>query len=1137
LRLRKKGDGKMECPNCHIVNREEAAFCLECGAELGIQCPDCKKSLPPRAKFCDACGRDLRQSQKTESQIPESAPAKGAPPPKPIASERKHVTALFSDISGYTAMSERLDPEEVKEITASIFDEVSKIISKYEGFVEKFAGDAVMALFGATEAHEDDPVRAIKAAREIHNRVNSLSPQYEERIEQPLVMHSGINTGLVVTGDIDLEKGTHGVAGDTINLAARLSSLGMADDILVGPDTFFQSEGYFDFKELAPTTVRGKSKPVRIYKVIGQKEQPIKIHRLRGFQADLIGRTVELNQLKDAAKKLKDGGGAVFSIYGPAGTGKSRLVQEFKSSLNLAEIQWLEGYAYPHSQNIPYFPLIDLLNRSLQIEEADPPNRVKEKIESGISSLVGENSDFIPYIGSLFSLSYREVDEISPAFWKEQIQKAIQAILSALVRQGPTIIRLEDLHWADPSFLELIRLLLSESRDPILFLCVYRPTISLFTGHQISAMAHPYQEIRLQDLSASESQGMVGSLLKTETIPAELQRFLQDKVEGNPFYIEEVINSLIESDTLIQDNGNWKLTREIAEAEVSSTIHGVIAGRLDRLEKESKRILQEASVIGRTFFYEILTQVTDLKQQIDRNLRSLERLDLIRTRALQPDLEYIFKHTLTQEVVYNGLLKKERRAIHERIGLVMEQLFQDRLPEFYETLAYHFQQGQSVNKAVTYLMKAGEKSLKRYAVEEAHQYYHEAYDLILNITEKTRKDELLLIDLILDWAMVFYYRADTIGLEKLFSDHMALAENLDNKKRQGMFFAWLGFVVYGIERYKDSYQYLHKAIIIGEEIQNNQVVGYACTWLCWTCCELGLLDEAIIHGQRAQEIAKNISTDHYLFFKSLGGLSIAYNYKGMTKNVLEAGEQLLAYGQKHSNIRSTHMGYQAIGMSHFMAGNFQLAREFVLKAVNISVDPIYSIGGKLTFVIVQGFSDQLLEAEETIKEIEAFSREYGYNVWASPAKLFHGIIHIMKGQMSKGLRIIEAVQESYKKNERKFMLAISEYVLGRIYLQLLEGAKPASLSIMAKNIGFLVKNVPTAANKAEKHFNRTIELTEKIGAKSYKALAYLDLGLLYKSRKKTDPAKECISKAIELFEQCEAEVFLQQAKEALTTLD
>ena len=1126
----------MECPNCQFVNREEASFCLECGAELGIQCPGCKKSLPPAAKFCDACGLDLRQQKKDEPRVTDPSPQKEALAAKPIASERKHVTALFSDLSGYTAMSERLDPEEIKEITGKIFDEISKIISKYEGFVEKFAGDAVMALFGATKAHEDDPVRAIKAAREIHNRVNALSPQYEERIEQPLVMHSGINTGLVVTGDIDLEKGTHGVAGDTINVAARLSALGSADDILVGPDTFYQSEGYFDFKELAPATVKGKSKPVRVYKVIAQKEQPIKIHRLRGFQADLIGRTVELNQLNAAAQKLNDGGGAVFSIYGPAGTGKSRLVKEFKESLNLDEVQWLEGHAYPHSQNIPYFPLIDLLNRSLQIEEGDPPDRVQEKIESGISSLVGENSDFVPYIGSLFSLSYPEVDEVSPAFWKEQLQKAIQTILSALAQQGPTIIRLEDLHWADPSFLDLIRLLLSESRDPILFLCVFRPTISLFTGHQISSMAHPYREIRLQDLSASESQGMVESLLKTETIPAELQRFLQDKVEGNPFYIEEVINSLIESDTLIRDNGNWKLTREITEAEISSTIHGVIAGRLDRLEKESKRILQEASVIGRTFFYEILNQVTDLKHQIDRNLRNLERLDLIRARALQPDLEYIFKHALTQEVVYNGLLKKERRAIHERIGIVMEQLFQNRLPEFYETLAYHFQQGQSVNKAVTYLMKAGEKSLKRYAVEEAHQYYKEAFDLLSHKLQQTAEDKLLLVDLILDWSMVFYYRADCRSWEKLFSDHRILAEELDDKERLGMFYAWFGLILWFRGQITESYDYLCKSIQIGEEIENQKIIAYACTWLSWSCAELGLFKEAIVQGQRAHEIANTIRSDQYLFFKSLAGLAHTYIYKGECDKAQNAGQILLEYGQKHSNIRSISFGYQFISYSYLIAGDLPKAIEYAQKVVQISVDPMYLMGGKLLLGFSHAFDGSVLEIEDMAKQTMEFLRDVGCKLWGSLAEVLWGVTCIAKGQMNKGLKIIQAECESRQKDGRKAALVMSEYILGKVFLQVVEGTELPSFSFLARNIGFLVKNVPAAGKKAENHFKTAIAIAKEIGANGWMAGAYMDLGLLHKAKKRNDQAKECISKAINLFEQCEAEVYLQRAKEALASL-
>jgi class 3 adenylate cyclase len=343
------------------------------------------------------------------------------------------VTVLFSDLTGYTAMSERLDPEEVKEITTHIFSEISKIVGKYEGFIEKYAGDAVMALFGADAAHEDDPVRAISAAREIHNLVNSLSPKYEERSEQPLSMHSGINTGLVVTGEVNLERGTHGVAGDTINVAARLSALGNAGDILVTADTYAQTDGYFDFKELESAKIKGKTAPVRIFKVLSQKDQPVKIHRLQGLKAELIGRKVEIKQLSDAVQKLKAGTSSVFTICGTAGTGKSRLIQEFKESLNHDEIQWLEGQAFPFSQNMPYFPLINLLNRAFQIKEGDSPDVTRNKIETAISSLIEEKTDVVPYIGTLFSLSYPEVEEVSPEFWQTQLQQAVQTLLSGSI--------------------------------------------------------------------------------------------------------------------------------------------------------------------------------------------------------------------------------------------------------------------------------------------------------------------------------------------------------------------------------------------------------------------------------------------------------------------------------------------------------------------------------------------------------------------------------------------------------------------------------------------------------------------------------------------------------------------------------
>ena len=587
-------------------------------------------------------------------------------------------------------MSEKLDPEEVKEITSRLFGEISKIVANYDGFIEKYAGDAVMAIFGVPQFHEDDPIRAVKAAREIHQLVDSISPEVEKRISQSISMHTGINSGLVVTGEVDMERGTHGIAGDTINLASRLSNLAKPGEIVVDADTCFQIEGHFTCEYRETTTVKGKADPVEVHKVLSQRDKPITIRRLSGVRADLVGRDVEMAELSEAVENLQQGKGRIFSICGAAGTGKSRLVEEFKAQLDLERIQWIEGHAYAYSQSIPYFPLVDLLNRLLHIDEKDLPEKVRDKVESGLGSLVANQQDIIPFVGRLYSLNYPEVNDISPEHWKSRLQTAILTILSALANKAPTIFFLEDLHWADPSFVELLRRACLEIRRPAIVLCAYRPTCSLFTGHQVSIIGKNYHDIQLQNLSLSVAQNMLGSLLKTDTIPSDLKHWVNSKAEGNPFYLEELVNSLIETETLIRDNGSWKLTRSLTESDIPSSLHGLISGRLDRLERQTKRILQEASVIGRDFLYEILKKITELEERIDAELSHLERLDLIRTRAFQPDIEYMFKHALTQEIVYNGLLKKKRRKIHEHIAQVMESVFQDRLSEFYETLAFHF---------------------------------------------------------------------------------------------------------------------------------------------------------------------------------------------------------------------------------------------------------------------------------------------------------------------------------------------------------------------------------------------------------------------------------------------------------------
>ena len=1109
----------MKCPKCQFENPETRKFCRECGAKLILTCPQCGAAILPGDKFCGECGHRLKENLETAKVL------------QGTEGERKQVTVLFSDLSGYTPMSERLDPEEVKEIMSQVFREVAQVVAKYSGFIEKFIGDAIMALFGVPDAHEDDPVRAIMVAREINDLVEAMNPKLEEKIGQPLSMHTGINTGLVVTGEVNLEMGTHGVTGDTINLASRLKSLAGAGEIIVGSETYRQAEGLFIFENLEPTKVKGKAEPVQIYKVTSPKKRPVKIHRLSGLRAELIGRKVELAQLENAFQRLQNGRGTILSICGDAGTGKSRLVEEFRNTLNLNEIQWMEGHAYPYSHNIPYFPLIDLFNKALQIEDGDSPERLRKKIEVGIQRLVKKNENVTPYIGSLYSLSYPEIKGVSPEYWKLQLKRAAQTIFSVLTKRASTVIYIEDIHWADPSSIDLFRYILLESPSSALFLCAYRPPFSLFASHHLDSLGEQYQEIQLRDLSPSESENMIESLLKIRVIPNELRRFIREKVEGNPFYLEEMINTLIDSGALTRDNDGWQLARLIDDSDAPSTVQGIISARLDRLEKETKRVLQEASVIGRTFYYEVLKRITSIKTHIDQYLDGLERVDLIRKRSLEPDLEYIFKHALTYEAVYNGLLKKERQEIHERIALVIEQLFGERISEFYEALAFHFEQGKSLHKAVHFLVKAGEKCLNRYAVEESHQYFKRAFELLSKKPDKTKEESELLIDLLIKWGFVYHYRGDFKGLKYLFTAHENLAIDLDNPARLGMYYSLIGQALYQTGKVKDSYQCLCKALKIGEEIEDLRVIGYACSALTWNCPDLGLMDEALRFGERAKEISTVLESEDYLYFNSLGGMGYAYWYKGDKKNTLETGKALLDFGRTHANIRSLVLGHFITGCAYLVDGNLLLATECFQSAIDASADPWFSQFPRMLLAFTYISSGQFPEAEDALEKVLIYSQQFGTEIIRTPAHTMMGIILISKGHLKRGFKMMEDAQREDLEKGRKYAFTIEGYAMGKLYQQISKGV-PFSLSVF-KNIGFIVKNLLFVGSKAEDLFKKTIEGAKEIGAKGLHGQACLDLALLYKSKGRIDEARDCLSEAIIILEQCEAETYLNNAKEAM----
>ncbi|MCZ6728672.1 MAG: AAA family ATPase, partial [SAR324 cluster bacterium] len=1037
---------------------------------------------------------------------------------------------------GFTAMSERLDPEEIKEIMGGIFEETARIVNNYGGVVEKYIGDAVMALFGVPQSHEDDALRAVHAARKIHQHVESLSPQLEQKTGGPLTVHSGINTGLVVTGQMNIEQGSMGVVGDTINTAARIDSLARPGQILVGANTHTLIERYYTCEELPPVTVKGKAEPVVTYLVLHPRERHAASRRFAGMRAELVGRKVELAMLQEAAERLRDDKGSIIAIRAEAGSGKSRLVEEFQASLPEGGMHWAEGNAHDYSQGIPYFPLIDFFSHSWLIEEGDNPVQVRQKLESNLSGLLGNDESVTPYIGGLFALDYPEAAQLSPELWKQRLHEATLRVFEAMAARGPTVFFFEDMHWADPSTLELLRNNLPRFSRPAVFLCAYRPPFRLFP--ELSADVVPgYREILLTGLSPSQSHDLTVSLLGGAEPPRELIDFVEDKAGGNPFYMEELLTSLIESNALQHDNGAWRLAAGLESYQVPLTVEGIIAARLDRLEQENKRLLQEAAVIGRSFLYEVLRRTTESGEEVNRRLEGLEALDMIRTQNVDPDLEYMFKHPLTQEVVYQSLLHRERQAIHERVGGVIEELLSERLPEFYERLAYHYKNGSSLHKAVDYLIKSGEKSLNRFALDEAHNYFRQASDLLNGMPHRSEAEDRQLFQLIDKWALVFYFDGNFRGLAELLSAHRAQADALTDRGLKAMYYAWLGFVLYFRGRLEESYHGLREALALGEEAGDQRAVAYACTWLTFTCADWGRVEEGIAYGERAVRVACEVfPEDQYLYCKSNFGLAYLYDRAGDSARTLAAGRKILAYSEQHANSRCEVLGHAAMGLGHYHSGDFPRAISAMERAAETGLDPFYSSFPFAFLTYFHVLAGQPQDGMAAGEKFELYADKTGNDYLGSIAIGFQGLAMILMGDMGKGMRLLQAMRRAAPDQDQKYLGCIFEYVVGKVFAQIAESSAPLNISIVLKNLGFLLMHVPFAARRAKAHLNKAIDMGRLYGYDGLHALACLDLGMLHKAKKKNDTARQLISEAAQLFEKNQATAQLGQAREALASL-
>ena len=664
-----------------------------------------------------------------------------------MVGERRVVTTLFCDLKGSTAAAERLDPEDWTEIMNGAFAHMIKPVYQYEGTIARLMGDALLAFFGAPIAHEDDPRRAILAGLDIVEGIEPYREQIRERYGVDFDVRVGINTGLVVVGAVGSDlRMEYSALGDAINLAARMEQTAEPGTVRVAHDTYKLVKSLFEFRVLGGVEVKGKSEPVLAYQAISRKFEASQARGIEGLHASIVGRETELSALRQVMADLKQGLGRIIFVLGEAGMGKTRLISEAHQvfhGFGYPQAVWIETISLSYETNQAYGIFQRLIRRLGGMEYNDPPGIIREKLNRLVEEVdETRRSRARQVFEALFGLeNERNAVAMDDETFRRELLEAMYAWWKTRFSLYPAVLVFDDMHWSDAASADLLRQLLPLTGEgPLVLLFALRAERTA-PAWQIKTTAdeeyhHRYTELFLHPLSTAEGSELINRLLANPELPESLRLSILEKSDGNPFFIEEVVRTLIDNGILTVeqlDGGTqrvWRATHASVDFAIPDNLQSLLAARMDRLEESTRGTLQLASVIGRSFYHRVLEAVDEASQELDKHLSTLLRLELIREAARVPEIEYAFRNPLTQEAVYKTILIKRRRRFHQQVGEAMESIYADRLDGLFGLLAYHFALADEHAKAIEYYRKAARQAVSLFAYDDAIQNLRSGLKLI-----------------------------------------------------------------------------------------------------------------------------------------------------------------------------------------------------------------------------------------------------------------------------------------------------------------------------------------------------------------------------------------------------------------------
>ena len=1152
----------MICLKCQAENPVQAAFCDQCGARLETACPNCGESNRHGAKFCRRCGQTISEPVTTPAATIPGVPAPDTYVPKYLAEkilasrhelegERKQVTVLFADIRGSTKILEGVDPEEGQKIIDPVLRIMMDAVHRYEGTVNQVLGDGVMALFGAPLAHEDHALRACYAALAMQDDMRRYRQKLGQSEEAGVQIGVGMNSGEVVVRSIDNDLNIdYSALGHTTHLAARMQELSGPGEALISASTMRQVEGFVQIQPLGPVPVKGVSQAVEVYSVIGATSARTRVQAgaARGL-TPLVGRSAEIDVFNNLVEQVTTGHGQILAMIGEPGVGKSRLVHEFTRHQLPPGWLVLEAASVSYGKATPYFPIVEMFRRYFDIGAWQQTEEIRERVVAHLLELDSTLKDTIPPVLSLLGalpeektltrqngrqqMPRADIEEVISRFNfldpQQRHRHTFDAVKRICIRESQRqnlLLVFEDLHWIDHETQAFLDALVDSVPMARLMLLVnYRPEYN----HTWSKKSF-YTQLRVDPLQISNAEELLSKLLGSNPELGPLKRLLVKRTEGNPFFAEESVRSLVETGVLAGEKGAYRPALKIDNLLIPNTVQNVVADRIDHLPLEEKHLLQTAAVIGVVVPFDLLQAVSDLPdEQVFEYLAHLKSAEFIYESNLFPKLEYTFKHALTNEVAYGALLHDRKTALHSRVVRILEGKDQTASHDDVEQLAHHAFAGELWDKATGYLKNAGDVAFSRSSFRNAVLYYERALEALRHLPDSPdnlRRGIDLRIEIrsalfvFNEFKRGFQFLEEAIEIAKTLHDDERLAKlftfmtahwNLEGNSEQAVItgkqalqygvrkknsdseivaHSWLGIAYHNLGQFERSIEELNKAVSLIPPARNtdffgtNGIISVNCrSWLIRSLAQIGSFDEALRYGKEAIQTAT------------------ARNYP-----------------------LSIVFAFYAVGAAALIRGDFDgaiAALEHALKvceAAEIPVQrPLVMSGLAVAYASVGRF-DEALRLLESTADLTARMTEGGAQrvpLGRALGMVWEVETYLLAGRYSQAEELAYQVLAVLGKSKHRASEAWLKYLLGKIRL----------------------RRDPSLATQAETSYREALLLAQKLGMCPLQAHCYLALGQMHVECENIGAAQTELHKAIGHYRAMRMPFWLDRANLALTKIE